>query len=144
MKITNLRNRRQLHPESEIQSRINVTPLVDVMLVLLIIFMVSTPLMIGGMDVNLPKTSAKPYSPKNKAKEPLTVSIDAKGNIYIEKTKVSLREISPKIKAIAGQNKNITILIKGDEVAEYQYIAKTLDKIRNAGFHKIALITNPQ
>ena len=135
------RHRRTRADEQKVMSRINVTPLVDVMLVLLIIFMITSPMLVSGVKVDLPKTTTSPIAGQD---EPLAVSIDSKGAIYIGETKVSMDELVPKLDAIAGQKHDTRIFVRGDESIDYGQVMKVVGAINKAGFTRVALITNPQ
>ena len=123
-------------------SEINVTPFVDVMLVLLIVFMVTAPLLTVGVQVELPKTKAGPVDVDTK---PLTLSIDGKGNIFLEEAQFSLEEIAPKMLAIAQARQKLEtrIFIRGDKSAPYEIVAKVLGRINAAGFTKYTLSNLP-
>ena len=116
-------------------SKINVTPMVDVMLVLLIIFMVTSPMLVAGVEVDLPKTKAGPISGQN---TPINVSIKKDG-IFIAETKIPLSELATKIKNIAKEKKDERIFVSGDENVPYGKILETMAEIHNAGFTKVAL-----
>jgi biopolymer transport protein TolR len=118
-------------------SEINVTPLVDVMLVLLIIFMVTAPLMTSGVSVDLPKTNAQPL---NNDSEPLTVSIDATGQIFLQDQAVELSDIVPKLQAIAQNNPERRIFVRGDKDLAYGRIMEVMGTITQGGFTKVALL----
>jgi biopolymer transport protein TolR len=118
-------------------SEINVTPLVDVMLVLLIIFMVTAPLMTSGVPVDLPKTSAQPL---NSDSEPLTVSIDAQGKIFLQDEEVQLPELVAKLQAIAQNNADRRIFVRGDKELAYGRIMEVMGTITQGGFTKVALL----
>jgi len=118
-------------------SEINVTPLVDVMLVLLIIFMVTAPLMTSGVPVDLPKTTA---SPLNSDSEPLTVSIDAQGAIFLQDQQVELPELVTKLQAIAQNNAERRIFVRGDKDLAYGRIMEVMGTITQGGFTKVALL----
>ncbi len=119
-------------------SDINVTPLVDVMLVLLIIFMVTSPMLVAGVSVDLPETSASAVAGQD---EPLAVTIDKKGTVYLQETAVKLSDLAPKLEAVAGENKEIRIFVRGDKGIEYGRIMDVVGAINGAGFTKVALIT---
>lgn len=119
-------------------SDINVTPMVDVMLVLLIIFMVTAPLLTAGVQVDLPKTDAAPIKGDD---QPLSVSIDAHGDIWIQETKVSLEELAPKLKAITAQKPETRIFIRGDKGIDYGRVMEVMGNLGSAGFTKVALVT---
>ncbi|MBS0560098.1 MAG: protein TolR [Proteobacteria bacterium] len=118
-------------------AEINVTPLVDVMLVLLIIFMVTAPLMTSGVPVDLPKTSAAPI---NSDSEPLTVSIDAQGGIFLQDQQVQLPELVTKLQAIAQNNPERRIFVRGDKAVAYGQIMQVMGTITQGGFTKVALL----
>ena len=118
-------------------SEINVTPLVDVMLVLLIIFMVTAPLMTSGVSVDLPKTDAKPL---NSDSQPLTVTIDASGKIFLQDQGVELAELVAKLQAIAQNNQDRRIFVRGDKDLAYGRIMQVMGTITQGGFTKVALL----
>ena len=118
-------------------SEINVTPLVDVMLVLLIIFMVTAPLMTSGVSVDLPKTDAKPL---NTDSQPLTVSVDATGKIFLQDQEVQLPELVTKLQAIAQNNQDRRIFVRGDKDIAYGRIMEVMGTITQGGFTKVALL----
>lgn len=117
---------------------INVTPLVDVMLVLLIIFMITSPLLVAGIKVDLPETSAAPISGKD---EPLAITLDDKGQIYLQENKIALNELIPKLKAITGEKKDTRIFVRGDKKINYGKVMEVVGAINAAGFTKVGLIT---
>tara|TARA_B100000686_G_C16771108_1_gene965212 strand:- start:1623 stop:1994 length:372 start_codon:yes stop_codon:yes gene_type:complete len=119
-------------------SDINVTPFVDVMLVLLIIFMVTAPLLTAGIKINLPESSS---ILKNEKKDPVTVSINAKGEIFIQKKKFSTNQLIKKLTALKKQNKDLKIYIKGDKKLNYGKIMNLMSLINKSGFKKVALVT---
>lgn len=119
-------------------SDINVTPMVDVMLVLLVIFMVTAPLMTSGVQVDLPKTEAAPMKGDD---QPLSVTVDAKGELWIQETKVSLDELVPKIQAITAQKPETRIFIRGDKTIDYGRVMEVMGLLGGAGFTKVALVT---
>ncbi len=116
---------------------INVTPLVDVMLVLLIIFMVTAPLMTSGVSVDLPKTNAQQL---NSDSQPLTVSIKADGTIFLQDQQVDLSEIVAKLQAIAQNNPDRRIFVRGDKDLAYGRIMEVMGTITQGGFTKVALL----
>ncbi len=120
-------------------NEINITPMVDVMLVLLIIFMVAAPMLTSGVQVDLPKASAAPLPGQD---EPLTVSIQSDGQVYIQKTAVDVDELGAKLKAIAGEKTDTRIFVKGDRKVDYGRIMHVVGEINEAGFTKVALITD--
>jgi len=123
-----------------VMSEINVTPLVDVMLVLLIVFMVAAPLMTVGVPIDLPKTDAKPL---NSQVEPLSVSIKPDGSIYLMEQPMTMDELTSKLQALYGLDPEKEIRVRGDLAATYGPIAEVLGAINNAGFRKIGLETLP-
>ena len=121
-------------------SDINVTPLVDVMLVLLIVFMVAAPLMTVGVPIDLPKTDAKPL---NSQVEPLSVSIKPDGSIYLMEEPMTMEQLTTKLQALFKLDADKEIRVRGDLAASYGPIAQVLGAINNAGFKKIGLETLP-
>src|SRR5487761_585844 len=121
-------------------AEINVTPLVDVMLVLLIIFMVTAPLMTSGVSVDLPKTDAKPL---NSDSTPLSVSIDAQGKIFLQNQRVELPELVAKLQAIAAGDANRRIFVRGDKDISYGLVVQVMATIAQGGFTKVALLAQP-
>ncbi len=119
-------------------SEINVTPFVDVMLVLLIIFMVTAPLLTAGIKINLPESAS---ILKNEKNDPVTVSMNSKGEIYIQKKKISPESLIKKLTALKGQNKDLKIYIKGDKNLNYGKIMDLMSFINKSGFKKVALVT---
>ncbi len=120
-------------------AEINVTPMVDVMLVLLIIFMVAAPLLTVGVPIDLPKTEAKELRGE---KEPLTISIDRGGKIFLQDTEIPLDEIVPKLAAITKNGYDERIYVRGDRRTDYGTIMKVMGTISAAGFRRIALVTD--
>ena len=121
-------------------SEINVTPFVDVMLVLLIIFMVTAPLLTVRVQVDLPETNADTLQSDN---EPLEVTIDASGNIFIQETEIGISELVPEMKAITENRLDTKIYVRGDEAIDYGQIMMVLGELSGSGFTKVALITKP-
>ncbi len=126
--------------DRRILSEINVTPLVDVMLVLLIIFMVTAPMMEEGIDVNLPKVEA---SGLPVPKEPLTVLINKEGHIFMGKVKLNPAELEAKLKAIFKRKSVSMVLLKADGKVPYERVAEAMSRIRRAGIVKIGMVTEP-
>jgi biopolymer transport protein TolR len=118
-------------------AEINVTPLVDVMLVLLIIFMVTAPLMTSGVSVDLPKTTAQPL---NSDSEPLTVSIKADGTIFLQDQSVDIGDLVAKLQGIAQNNPDRRIFVRGDKDLAYGRIMEVMGTITQGGFNKVALL----
>jgi len=123
-----------------VMSDINVTPMVDVMLVLLIIFMVSAPLLTVGVPVDLPKTQAKAL---NVDKEPLTISVNGSGQIYLQNTEIAMDELVPKLKAVteARGNAEERIFVRGDRQVDYGSVMRVMGRISQAGL-RVALVTD--
>ena len=117
-------------------SEINVTPFVDVMLVLLIVFMVTAPLLTVGVPVDLPKTNAPPLAVD---KEPLYVSVKPNGSIWVQETEVDLATLAPKLTAISGAIPETRVLVRGDHTNSYGRMVEVLGAISGAGFKKIGL-----
>jgi biopolymer transport protein TolR len=124
-------------------SEINVTPFVDVMLVLLIIFMVTAPLLTVGVPLELPRTEANALSGDTQ-KEPLTVSVDSAGKVFLQETAISLDEIVPKLTAIAKAGYEETIYIRGDRNTNYGELMRVMARISTAGFRRISLVTEAE
>lgn len=118
-------------------AEINVTPLVDVMLVLLIVFMVAAPLMTSGVPVDLPKTSAAPLSQDS---EPLTVSVNIEGKIFLQETEATLPELVTKLKAISESKADRRIFVRGDKGITYGRVLEVMATITQGGFTKVALL----
>jgi len=119
-------------------SEINVTPFVDVMLVLLIIFMVAAPLLTVGVPIDLPETRA---SALNSDTQPITISIRDNGEIYIQETVIPIDEVVPKLEAIAQTGYDERIYIRGDQNADYGTIMQVMGRINQAGFKNLGLVT---
>ena len=119
-------------------SEINVTPFVDVMLVLLIVFMVTAPLLTVGIKVDLPKVKATALTD---IKDPIEVTVKLDGEIYIGETKVEVDNLIPRLNAITEQNTEARIYIRGDRVVAYGRIMEIMSIINSAGYIKVALIT---
>jgi len=122
-------------------SDINVTPLVDVMLVLLIIFMVTAPMMTQGLEVNLPETTTKSL---RQQEEPLMVSINQEGNIYLGKIKVDLSFLRQQLGRLPDEKKKEPIYLRADQDVPYGMVIKTMAEIKRAGFEKLGMITRPE
>lgn len=118
---------------------INVTPFVDIMLVLLIVFMVTAPLLAVGVPVELPKTEAKQLPADQ---EPLTISVLKNGTVYLQETEVSDADLLPRLKALAREGYQSRIFIRGDEGAPYGAVARVMGTINSAGYRNIGLVTD--
>ena len=132
----NLKSR--INKKRQVISEINVTPFVDVMLVLLIIFMVTAPLLTAGVKVNLPESSANVLSEKT---EPITISINKKGQVFLQNKKFSNEELISKLIELKKNNKDLKIFIRGDKSLNYGKIISIMGDINKAGIKKVALIT---
>ena len=126
--------------QSEPMSEINVTPFVDVMLVLLIIFMVTAPLLTVGVPVDLPESYADSL-PEDQ--EPLTLSINSKGEIFIQEHQVEYDKMVPKILAIAKNRTDTRIYVRGDKTINYGRVLEIMGMLSGSGFTKVALISEP-
>lgn len=124
---------------ANIVAEINVTPMVDVMLVLLIIFMVTAPLLTVGVPVDLPKTNA---SAMNEQDDPFTVTVDNKGTLYLQETPLELETLVPQLVAITGSNPEARIYVRGDKGISYGQVMEVMGAINAAGFKKVALISD--
>jgi biopolymer transport protein TolR len=121
-------------------SDINVTPLVDVMLVLLIIFMVTAPMMMHGVKVNLPKTESKSIKTKE---DPLLLTITKQKLVFIEDYKVELKALKKKLKKIFANRAEKEILLQGDKDVPYGFVIKVMSQVKEAGITKVGMITEP-
>jgi biopolymer transport protein TolR len=132
---------RRRHRRSPVMSEINVTPMVDVMLVLLIIFMVSAPLLTVGVPIDLPQTQASSLDAADK--EPLAISVNDKGEVFLQNTKIEMDELVPKLQAIsqARGGNDERIYVRGDRTVDYGTVMKVMGRLNAAGFRKVALVT---
>ncbi|MDA0376951.1 MAG: protein TolR [Proteobacteria bacterium] len=121
-----------------LMSEINVTPFVDVMLVLLIVFMVSAPLLTVGVPVNLPNSDADSLPDD---KEPLTLSINSLGEIFIQDTKIGFNELIPKLLAVSKNRTDTRIYVRGDKNINYGRVMEIMGKLSGSGFSKVALLS---
>lgn len=121
-----------------LMSEINVTPFVDVMLVLLIIFMVAAPMLTVGVPIDLPETQAKEM---NSQTQPITVSVNDKGQIYLQETEIPLEEVVPKLEAISKTGYEERIFVRGDKKSDYGTVMQVMARISAAGFKNIGLVT---
>ena len=124
----------------DVVSDINVTPMVDVMLVLLIIFMVSAPLLTVGVPLDLPQTQAKSL---DQDKNPLTLSVNLNGQVFLNDTEIKLDELVPKLKAITDARAGLDerIFVRGDKKVDYGTVMKVMGRLSAAGFRRVALVT---
>lgn len=120
-------------------SEINVTPLVDVMLVLLIIFMITSPMLVSGVNVDLPETNSSPISGQD---EPLVVTINNKGEVFLLETPIERKHLTDKLVNITKEQKDTRIFVRGDKNASYGKVVEVVSEIHAAGFSRVALISN--
>jgi len=135
------RSRRGRRGRKALVSEINVTPFVDVMLVLLIIFMVAAPLMTVGVPIDLPESSAKAL---NADTQPITVSVNSDGQIYLQETEIAFEEILPRLQAIAEAGYEERIFVRADGSADYASVMRVLGRINAGGFRNVGLVTLPE
>ena len=124
----------------KVMSEINVTPMVDVMLVLLIIFMVSAPLLTVGVPIDLPQSQATSL---DQDKEPITVSINDKGQVFLQNSEIKVEELVPKLQAVAQARggSEARVYVRGDKKVDYGTIMRVMGRLSGAGFHRVALVT---
>lgn len=120
-------------------NEINITPFVDVMLVLLIIFMVTAPMMTSGIQVDLPKTKSTALGGTD---EPISVSVKRDGSVYIQNTETTVEKVGPKLKAILGEKVETRIFVRGDTAVDYGAVMGVISAITGAGYSKVALLTD--
>ena len=125
-------------PVRRLMSDINVTPMVDVMLVLLVVFMITAPLLTVGVQVDLPENRAKVIPGED---EPLAITVDAEGRIFLQDTEVALDALAPRLRAITGNNPDLRIFLRGDQAIHYGRVMDVMGTVNAAGFRKVALIT---
>ena len=128
------------HRRKPVMAEINVTPMVDVMLVLLIIFMVAAPLLTVGVPLDLPQTQAKSL---DQDKEPLTVSVNTKGEVFLQNSEIKIDELVPKLQAItsARGGSDERIYVRGDKKVDYGTVMRVMGRLSAAGFRRVALVT---
>jgi biopolymer transport protein TolR len=133
---------RRRHQRKPVMSEINVTPMVDVMLVLLIIFMVSAPLLTVGVPIDLPQTQAKSLDQQDK--EPLAISIKDKGEVFLQNSPIDVEELVPKLRAVTEARGGFEerIYVRGDRNVDYGTIMRIMGRLSAAGFHRVALVTD--
>ncbi len=131
---------RRKHHRRKVMSEINVTPMVDVMLVLLIIFMVSAPLLTVGVPIDLPESQAKSLE---NDKEPLTLSVNDKGQIFLQNEEIKVGDLVAKLEAVAQARggKDARIFLRGDKKVDYGAMMQVMGRLSSSGFHKVALVT---
>ena len=123
-----------------LNAEINVTPLVDVMLVLLIVFMIAAPLLSVGVPVELPKTDAKSLPSQQ---EPITISVDFDGNIYIQDDEITLDDLAARLIAVASNGYEERVYLRADADSDYGAVMKVMARVNSAGFSNIGLVTDP-
>jgi biopolymer transport protein TolR len=128
------------HHRRRVMSEINVTPMVDVMLVLLIIFMVSAPLLTVGVPIDLPQSQAKSLE---QDKEPLTISVNDKGQIFLQNSEIAVDDLIPKMQAVAAARGGLEarVYVRGDRKVDYGTMMRVMGRLSSAGFHRVALVT---
>ena len=131
---------RRRHRRSRVNSEINVTPLVDVMLVLLIVFMVAAPLLSVGVPIDRPKTDAKALPSQQ---EPLTVTVDSQGRVFLQEEEVPIEDLIAKLVAVSDTGYDERIYLRGDENSDYGAVMKVMARINAAGFSNLNLVTDP-
>jgi biopolymer transport protein TolR len=119
-------------------SEINVTPFVDVMLVLLIVFMVAAPLLTVGVPIDLPESQAKSI---DQDREPLTISVNDKGQVFLQNTEIPVDELVAKLKAIAKNGTEERIYVRGDRKVDYGTVMRVMGRLSAAGYRRVALVT---
>jgi biopolymer transport protein TolR len=119
-------------------AEINVTPFVDVMLVLLIVFMVAAPLLTVGVPIDLPESQAKSIEQE---REPLTISVNDKGKVFLQNTEIPVDELVPKLKAIAKSGADERIFVRGDRKVDYGTVMRVMGRLSAAGYKRVALVT---
>jgi biopolymer transport protein TolR len=119
-------------------AEINVTPFVDVMLVLLIVFMVTAPLLTVGVTVDLPESASSPLPGQD---EPLTVSVTREGAVFLQDSRIELSDLGPRLLAITERRPDTRIFVRGDKVIDYGRVMEVVGAIHSAGFNKVALVT---
>lgn len=120
-------------------NEINITPFVDVMLVLLIIFMVTAPMMTSGVVVDLPKTKSSALGGND---EPISVTVKRDGSVYLQNSEIEPSAVGPKLKAILGEKKETRIFVRGDTAVDYGAVMQVIAQITGAGYLKVALLTD--
>jgi len=129
---------RQRRQRTRMMSEINVTPFVDVMLVLLIVFMVAAPLLTVGVPIDLPESQAKSIEQN---KDPLTVSVNDKGQVFLQNTEIAVDDIVAKLKAIAKNGTEERIYVRGDRKVDYGTVMRVMGRLSAAGYRRVALVT---
>ncbi len=132
--------RRRRSGRLQLNADINVVSLIDVMMLLLVIFMITAPLMQGGVDVKLPVADARPLE----AKSNLVITVDARGSIWVDRTRMSYEEFRSAFKALAGERTEKGVTIQADRLSNWETIARVLTVVRNAGVVNVGIVTEPE
>ena len=130
----------QVGGTKKLMSDINVTPFVDVMLVLLIIFMVTAPMMMQGVEVNLPKTTAKRIKTQE---DPLILTVNNKKQVFLENHRIELNDLEEKIRKIFENRREKGILLRADKDVPYGFVIKVISRVKRAGIDKLGMVTEP-
>jgi biopolymer transport protein TolR len=138
--LSRARNGNGRTPRYRPMSEINVTPMVDVMLVLLVIFMVAAPLLTVGVPVDLPQTQAPAI---NQPQEPLVITVNAAGKLFLQNGQVDDDQLVPRLQAVTKTNPNADIYVRGDQAINYGRVMQVMGMVSAAGFNKVSLITEP-
>ncbi len=125
----------------KVRAEINVTPMVDVMLVLLVVFMITAPLMVTGVKINLPDARAKVLEAKE---EPLTITVMSDGKVYLMETEIPTAELVAKLSAIAENGMQERIFLRADKATDYGAVMDVMARVHSAGFTNLALVTEPK
>ncbi|KPU83026.1 biopolymer transporter ExbD [Marinosulfonomonas sp. PRT-SC04] len=133
------RRRRRRNSSGSVMSEINITPFVDVMLVLLIIFMIAAPLVTVGVPVELPKTAATPLP--GAQEEPLTITMTAEGVLMLQETEISMEQLIPKLRAIAAERSDNKVFLRADGAISYEKVVQVMGALNAGGFSNIGLVT---
>ncbi|MFT4717268.1 MAG: biopolymer transport protein TolR [Paracoccaceae bacterium] len=137
---SNRGKRRARRSRSKPMAEINVTPFVDVMLVLLIIFMVAAPLLTVGVPVELPKTAATPLPSEDE--EPLTLALTADGRLVLQSSEIDRNELIPRLRAIAAERQNDKVFLRADGAVPYEAVMQVMGALNAGGFRNIGLVTD--
>lgn len=135
------RRRRRGSSRAAVINEINMTPFIDVMLVLLIIFMVAAPLMTTGVPIDLPESKAKALEGLT---QPITISVDAKGQIFLQDKPMKIEDLIPTVQAIAKNGADERIYVRGDKAADYGAVIRVMGRLNEAGFKKIGLVSSEE
>lgn len=125
---------------SDVVSEINITPLVDVMLVLLVVFILTAPLLNNAVRINLPKTAATTPATPNKS---VTVSVDGENRVYIDKREVALDALEPELRTLVGADPELALSLQADEAVPYRSVAQVIAHIQRSGVSKLSVLTEP-